>query len=133
MSKKVVMVSMDDTLAVIRDIFNKANFHHLLVVENKKLVGIISDRDYLKSVNATLGTPIENARDLAALNLKAHQIMSRHVIARNENDSLSDVIKTFNEKGVSCVPIVNNHQMPVGIITWKDIIRFLAIKVSTMG
>jgi acetoin utilization protein AcuB len=45
MSKPVVSVTLDDTLRTVKQIFVNAKFHHLLVVENGKLYGVISDRD----------------------------------------------------------------------------------------
>lgn len=48
MSTPVVTVKRDDNLGVVREIFINTKFHHLLVVENNKLYGVISDRDLLK-------------------------------------------------------------------------------------
>jgi len=127
MTKSPVFVSMDDSLATVRDIFTKENFHHILVVEQSKLVGVVSDRDYLKSVNITLGTPIETQKDLAALNKRVHQIMSRKIITVSPQASLTDVVNTFHLKKVSCIPVVNENNFPIGIISWKDIIRAIAV------
>lgn len=129
-SKNPVTIQIDDNLAKVRDIFSLVNFHHLLVIENKKLVGVISERDYLKAVNSTLGTAIETTKDLAALNKKVHQIMSRNVISVNENTSVFDVVSLFNNKNVSCLPVVNDNNYPVGIISWKDVIKVLYINMS---
>jgi len=130
MTTDPVVIRMDDDLATIRDIFDLVSFHHLLVVEDNKLVGIVSDRDYLKSVNSTLGTPIETTRDLAALNLKAHQIMTRKVCAVRENASLFDVVSTFQEKQVSCLPVLDENNSPKGVISWKDIVSALASNMA---
>lgn len=48
MTTRLITVGMDVSLKEIRDLFEKASFHHLLVTENDKLVGIISDRDILR-------------------------------------------------------------------------------------
>jgi len=127
MTKSPVFISMDDSLATVRDIFTKENFHHILVVEQSKLVGVVSDRDYLKSVNITLGTPIETKKDLAALNKRVHQIMSRNIITVSPQASLTEVVNIFHSKKVSCIPVVNESNFPIGIISWKDIIRAIAV------
>ncbi len=77
MSKTVVTVEMDDSLKVVKDIFDNTNFHHLLVVESGKLFGVISDRDLLKSLSPDIGTVAETSKDTATLNKRAHQIMTR--------------------------------------------------------
>ena len=130
MSKPPVVVEMDDDLAKIRDIFDLVSFHHVLVVREHKLVGIISDRDYFKSVNASLGTYTETSRDLIALSRKAHQIMSRKVVTVSETASIYDVVALFNKTRMSCIPVVDKDNVPLGIISWKDIIRILALKLE---
>ena len=77
MSKSIVTVDMDDSLKVIKEIFDNVGFHHLLVIESDKLFGIISDRDLLKVLSPTVGTASETTRDLESLNKKAHQILTR--------------------------------------------------------
>ncbi len=67
MHEKVVTVEMDDTLEVIQEIFQKLTFHHLLVVSGKKLIGVISDRDFLRATSPFLDTMSESTRDLATL------------------------------------------------------------------
>jgi CBS domain-containing protein len=52
MSTRAVTVTMDDSLARARELFNEHHFHHLLVVQGPiLLLGIISDRDLLKAVS----------------------------------------------------------------------------------
>lgn len=43
MTSKVVTIEMDDFLEVIRDIFRKVKFHRLIVVNGKKIVGVMPD------------------------------------------------------------------------------------------
>jgi acetoin utilization protein AcuB len=48
MTKAFVSVSLDDTLFTIKIIFDKANFHHLLVVENNQLEVLFLTETYLR-------------------------------------------------------------------------------------
>ena len=59
MSKDVTTVSPNDKLDRVFFLYNFENFRHLPVVENNKLVGILSDRD-LKKVLGPKKTIIEN-------------------------------------------------------------------------
>jgi acetoin utilization protein AcuB len=80
MSRRVVTVSMDETLAKAQALFNEFRFHHLLVVEHQQLVGVISDRDLLKASSPFTGTMNETTRDRATLEKRIHQIMNRALI-----------------------------------------------------
>jgi len=125
MSKSVVTVEMDCSLRMIKEIFDQKPFHHLLVVESGKLFGIISDRDLLKSISPNIGTPSETAKDVACLNKKAHQIMTRKPISLGPDATIHDVIDVFRNHDISCIPIVDDKCKPIGIVSWRDILKAL--------
>ena len=123
MTKKVVTVELDDRLATVKDIFDNLQFHHLLVVDEGKLFGVLSDRDLLKALSPNLGTSTESPKDLATLNKRVHQIMSRNPISLKPEDSVFDAVKIFNTHRISCIPIIDDDEKPVGIVSWRDILR----------
>lgn len=123
MTKNVVTIEMDDSLEEINRIFEKHKFHHVLVMEDKKLVGIISDRDVLKQISPFINTLSEDSRDLKTLKTKAHQIMTRKPVVVIENYGLKDAANVFLRKNVSCLPVVLPWGKVTGILSWKDILR----------
>lgn len=130
MTKRVVSVQMDDSLETVSQIFSASNFHHLLVVENNVLKGVISDRDFFKAVSPFLGTISERMSDRATLQRRAHQFMSRNVITLDHNDSMVRAIKLFNTHSVSCLPVIGKQGEPVGVISWRDILRYFGALVE---
>ncbi|MFT7560932.1 MAG: acetoin utilization protein AcuB [Flavobacteriales bacterium] len=125
MSTPVVSVEMDSSLAEIKRIFEDTGFHHLVVVEDNRLVGIISDRDLLKALSPKLGTAAACDSDLATLNKKAHQVMTRKPICIHRETIVLKAIEVFKKYKISCIPVVDDRQYPVGIVSWRDI--FMAI------
>ena len=125
MSAKIVTVEMDDTLHVVKEIFDHSHFHHLLVVENYKLAGVISDRDLFRSISPYVETVAETARDAATLKKRVHQIMTRKAITLTPDATVADAIHTFNSNNISCIPIVDENNKPVGIVSWRDILKHL--------
>lgn len=125
MTRKVVSIGMDDTLAEVKTIFDNTKFHHLLVIQSGNLVGVVSDRDLLKAISPNLGTAAETAKDLATLDKKVHQVMSRKPVVVNETAAVHAAVSLINEKGVSCLPVVNDSGKVVGILSWRDIFREL--------
>jgi acetoin utilization protein AcuB len=127
MTTRLVTVEPDDALDSIKQIFDSVKFHHLLVVDSgKKLVGVISDRDLLRALSPYVGTPSENARDLATLKRRAHQIMSRQLITLAPDAKLADAIGLFLDHRVSCIPIVEPGPKVVGIVSWRDVLRAIS-------
>jgi acetoin utilization protein AcuB len=123
MTSRVVTIEMDDSLEVIREIFKKVRFHHLLVVDNEKLVGVISDRDALKAISPYVGTMSETDRDGATLNKCAHQIMSHHPVTVRHSCSLQEAAQLMLIRGVSCLPVTTVDGVIQGVVTWKDMVR----------
>jgi len=125
MSRKVATVVFDDTLATVKHIFDEAKFHHLLVVEDGKLHGVVSDRDLLRAMSPFIGSTVESARDLNTLNKRVHQIMTRKPITLRPDAGISDAVELFLTNRVSCIPIVDEQFRPVGILSWRDVLRAL--------
>jgi acetoin utilization protein AcuB len=125
MNEQVVTVEMDDSLAEIRNIFQQLKFHHLLVVSGEKLLGVISDRDFLQAVSPNLGTMSEKTSDLATLQKRAHQIMTHHPITVLPEMEMADAAQLLLTKDISCLPVVSEENDIRGIVTWKDLIKAL--------
>lgn len=126
MTSKLVSVEPDDSLEEIKRLFDNVPFHHLLVVEKGKLVGIVSDRDLFKALSPAVGTAAETRRDAALLHKKAHQIMTRKPTSLSPQQTIKDALDLFNSQRFSCIPIVDKHNKPVGVVSWRDIMRALA-------
>jgi acetoin utilization protein AcuB len=132
MSSKVVTVEMDDSLEVIRDIFRKVKFHHLIVVDGKKIVGIITDRDLLKAISPYVDTMSETNRDRATLEKRVHQIMSHYPVTVKKSCQIRTAAKLMLDRRVSCLPVTMPDGILGGVVTWKDVFRaFLESPHST--
>ncbi len=123
MTRRVVTVEMDDSLQIISEIFENVKFHHILVVENQKLAGVISDRDFIRALSPFLDTPSEEHRDIT-LDKKAHQIMNRTPITVDAETSIEEASNLLLENNISCLPVISPQGSVEGIVTWKDILKF---------
>ncbi len=127
MTARIVTVEMDDRLEVVKEIFDTMKFHHLLVVdEHKKLSGVLSDRDLLRALSPYVGSATETARDLATLNKRVHQIMTRRPITLRQESGIAEAVELLLKNRISCLPIVDDDFKPVGIVSWRDLLRTLA-------
>ena len=125
MSKQIVTVELDDKLAVVKGIFDATKFHHLLVVEENRLFGVVSDRDLLRALSPFIGSAVEGPRDVATLNRRVHQIMTRKPITLGPDDEIGDAVNLFLAHRISCIPVVDGEFRPIGIVSWRDVLKSL--------
>ena len=123
MTSNPVTVGLDDPLSVVKDIFDQSRFHHLLVIDEGKLLGVVSDRDLLRSISCNIGTNVYTPKDLDTLKKRVHQIVSRKPITLSPEATIDDAVNVFNNHRISCIPIVNDEGVAVGILTWRDIMK----------
>ena len=128
MSKNIITLNIDDNLGDAKRAFDKYPIHHLLILNNKELTGVFTDRDLYKQLSPTIDTRNETPRDATLLRKKVNIYMSRELITATLNTSLNEAVLLFYDNRISCLPIVNDNFEPIGIITWRDIIRIIALQ-----
>lgn len=125
MSTSIKSVNIDENLENLQKIFELTKVHHLIVTDEKIIVGMISDRDVLKHTSPYANTLAEQSRDHETLDKKAHQIMSRLLITINESADIKVAAEEIINKKISCLPVTNDEQKLVGIMTWRDLLKTL--------
>lgn len=126
MTRAVVAVGLDDTVAHVRALFERNGFHHLLVTEHGALLGVLSDRDLLRNLSPFAGHDMtERPQDRALLNRRVHQIMTRRPVAVAPETPVEEAARTMLQRRVSCLPVVSGAGSPVGILSWKDLLGAL--------
>ena len=123
MTKDVITVGMDTYLSAICKIFDEKKFHHLLVIEDDGLCGVISDRDMFKALSPFLNTTAEQNRDLWTLKKRAHQIMSRNPITVADDVNVDKAAQLMMRESISCLPVMASDGQIVGIVTRTDLLR----------
>ncbi|NTW73038.1 MAG: CBS domain-containing protein [Eubacteriaceae bacterium] len=118
MNTDLITLKMDSSIADAVVLMNKNRIRHLPVIDdNKKLVGIISDRDIRDASPSIL-----NIGDKSYLHQPVSDIMTRNVITGSPLDFIEDVASSFYEYKISCLPITKNDIL-IGIVTETDLFR----------
>lgn len=121
MSKQVKFVRMDTLMSEVWALFRAHNFHHLPVLDDHDmLTGIISDRDVLYNLSPRVTSGNSTVAELEVLRKPAHQFMSRRPLTVYPSSSAAHALRMILDQGVSCLPVVNDKQHLVGILTWRD-------------
>ena len=125
MSHPIETISMDDSVDSIRTIFEQSHYHHLIVhADDGSCAGVISDRDLLKNISPFVGKLGERPEDRTLLKRRAHQIMTRQLVAVRPNTALRSAARVMLDHKISCLPVVDQHGHCIGIITLRDIVRW---------
>lgn len=95
-----------------------------LIGERKVPVGLITDRDI---VMATVALSAELSP------LSASDIMTDDLVSIHENESLSYLIDIMKRHGVKRVPIVNEAESLVGIVSLEDVMSLLASELGALA
>ena len=120
MTKNVVCVSSEQIILDVKHLYEKKDFHHHIpVVENGKLVGMISLIDFMYNIK---GAGIDDDTKIYR-ELKAKDIMTRHPFYLTTNATIEDVAKVLAKGYYHAVPIVEEDKIK-GIVSTADIIKF---------
>ena len=116
---------MDDSVDTIRKVFEAHKYHHLIVIGDEgECAGVISDRDLLKNISPFIGKPTERSADLSCLKRRAHQIMTRQLVAVRKNTSARAAARVMLDHRISCLPVVDSNKHCIGILTLRDVVRW---------
>lgn len=127
MTRHVTTLGMDDSVRLAGAHFDSGGFHHIPIVDSRKRVlGIVSDRDYLKNVSPYLNTPSETFRDSEIMNHRINTIMSRHPKTVNENATIGEAAEILVNNQFSSLLVTDERNVLKGIVTWKDFLKFFA-------
>jgi len=125
MRPHIISVGPDKTLIEIEALMEERKFRHLLVMEEEKLTGIISDRDVKKFRSLFAQTKTSSKKDEMTLEFKAHQIMSHNPIVIPPDMLVTDALKIILDSQIGCLPVVNESNVVVGIFTRTDLLKWL--------
>jgi acetoin utilization protein AcuB len=126
MSREVTTVSRDTSMLKASKIFKDNDFRRLPVVdEDGKLIGIVTDRD-IKDASPSKATTLD-VHELYYLlsEIKIKDIMTSNPYTINIDDSLEKAAIRMLEKRVEGLPVVDDKNKVVGIITETDIFKAL--------
>ncbi len=127
MTQPAVAVELDDALGDVKEIFEQTRIRHVLVCEEGKLFGVLSERDLLRTISPFASTDFYNHRDLATLSRPVHQIVTRKPRYLRADADVRAAIEMFQGQHIGCIPVVDDEGVPVGILTRGDMIRNFGI------
>lgn len=119
MAKDPVTVTKDQKVQDCVDLMKKHSIRHLPVVENKKLIGLLTESDLREVFLASL---MED--------LSIEGVMISEPITVSPNTEIEDAAKLIYYHKIGGLPVVDDYEYVVGMITVADLVE---VFIELMG
>tara|TARA_B100001964_G_scaffold77738_1_gene88042 strand:+ start:303 stop:701 length:399 start_codon:yes stop_codon:yes gene_type:complete len=123
MSTKVSTVSPKDSIGTLQKMLGELEFHQLLLEEDGKLIGIVTDRDMLANFSPFVGGESQREQDLDQQEMLVSEIMTKVPVTVDRSTSVDVASIMLLEHGIACLPMICDDDVIEGIMTWKDILK----------
>jgi len=126
MTRKPETIKPSDTMEDVRRIFEKRGFHHIPVLDQGKLVGLVSYTDYLQLIRSIFDNSQETRLNEKVLHATVvEDVMTKHVLCLSQDDTVENALLIFKANQFHSLPVVDARQHLVGIITTYDLMKVL--------
>lgn len=126
MSKKPETVTPEDSMETVRKIFEKKGFHHIPVVKQGELIGMISYTDYLRLIRNVFDNAHEGRANEKVLgSTLVRDVMTKHVLCLGPGDTLEGALRVFKANKFHALPVVDDNRRLLGIVTTYDLMKVL--------
>jgi len=128
---KAITASPGDRVVHVRRTMMDHDIGRLPVLEDYRLVGIITEKDIAKAMRAIRGLVTANQQDTRVKNLLTVDIMSRGVRTVYTNSNIPDVVNLMLKYGYGGIPVLNLDDDLVGFITRRDVVAKMRATAQT--
>ena len=117
--EEVVTLTCDARICDAVELMRRENIGSVVIVEEKKVVGIITDRDIALGVGLGAATP----------DSFVGEVMTKGVATIEDSMSLHDATRFFRDVRVKRLPVVDGKNQLVGIISTDDVLAILSREI----
>lgn len=122
MTRKVLCMLEEENLERIDKGMQRFKFRHLPVIDGGKLVGIVSQRDYLRASVSDLDPDYALKEDNLKRNIFVAEIMTRDVVSVRPETPLVEAAAILRKHHFGCLPVTETDGTLVGIVTDYDFV-----------
>jgi CBS domain-containing protein len=123
MRREFVSLNATDRLDLADDIMTLGRIRHMPVLEDGRLVGIVSQRDLLAHSLAKALDFEPHDRRAFLKSVDISEAMTRDVLTVEAATSLEEAARLLIRQRIGCLPVVDRAGAPIGIVTKTDLLR----------
>ena len=126
MTTSLITIEPQETMKRVKEIFDTHRIHHLPVVSEKHIIGLISKSDVLHFIRGMHQSSYDELLENVRLErYHAEDIMTTRLAKIDVDERINVAIEVFKENLFHAIPVVKNGEL-AGLITTFDIIRMLS-------
>ena len=126
MSSKLVFATINSKISEVKSLMQENHIHHVPVVSGKKLIGLVSRVDLLRSSFSDLFVKDDQASaDQLDSVASIEDVMTRDIKTLSVSSSVRDAAMILLGSDFNSLPIIDSNEELAGIVTSKDITRYL--------
>lgn len=119
-----VTLKPDDTLALASDVICLGRIRHLPIVNEGKLVGILSERDLMGAATKQIFGLKQTSHTALLKSVSVKDVMKKHVITVEPDAEITKAAHLMAERKIGCLPVVSAGAL-IGLVTTTDILRYV--------
>jgi len=124
MTGEVVVADANNSFMQVQDLFVKYDMHHIPVVENDKVIGIISQTDILKCYDELLKSGKTISKENLDETFTVSGIMTTSPVSVAPVTTLKTASDMMVEHHCHSLPVVENGKI-AGILTARDVVKYV--------
>lgn len=121
MTRNPTSMTPYETVGQADELMTENKIRQIPVVEGTALLGIVTDRDIRSYLSGSLLD--QEARE-KALNTPVRELMTTEPITLAADDELQEAVELLVEEKIGGIPVVDEAEGLIGIVTYVDILRF---------
>lgn len=113
MMKELITLGPESSLADVSNVFKTKKIHHIPIVEDGKLVGLVTTYDMWR----------KNVRHEDYEKIQVKDIMSKRLIKLEPDSKIGTAAELFLDNRFHALPVVDGDML-LGLVTTFDILRY---------
>ena len=126
MTTNITFIAPETKLPEAHEIMKAENVRRLPVIDNNELTGIVTIGDIREALPSDATSLTMHEINFLLSNVPVEEIMTSHVLTTKPENSIQDVALIMLNNKIGGLPVLNDDQELVGIITESDIFRIVA-------
>ncbi len=125
MSADVIAATYEMKVSEIRKLMETHHIHHMPVMSGKKLIGLVSAVDILRASFSSALVGAGESDEVLDHTIALEDVMTAEPVTIKSTDTIKHAAEILSTSNYNSLPVVNENDELVGIVTTKDLIGYL--------